>query len=104
MVCSASLGGYVLAMAITFWQWAAHLPLLCSLVGLASGDNGKLASAHGVYNSSVTPDTLPWNTYNYCNAPHVNAKHYSRPPNAPHARLVYLNTVIRHHKVREIRA
>ncbi|EIW56337.1 phosphoglycerate mutase-like protein [Trametes versicolor FP-101664 SS1] len=85
-------------MANTLWQWAAHLPLLCSLVGLASGDTGKLASAHGVYNSSVTPDTLPWNTYNYCNAPHVNAKHYSRPPNAPHARLVYLNTVIRHHK------
>ena len=27
----------------------------------------------GVYNSSKTPPNFPWNTYNYCNAPHVNA-------------------------------
>ena len=53
----------------------------------------------GVYNSSVTPTNLPWNTYNYCNAPHVNVKHYSKPTNASHASLVYVNAVIRHHKV-----
>ena len=32
-----------------------------------------------VYNSSRTPDYLPWNTYNYCNAPHINLAHYTKP-------------------------
>ncbi|KAI0369550.1 phosphoglycerate mutase-like protein [Pilatotrama ljubarskyi] len=80
------------------WQWLLQMPLLCFLVKLVSGDGGLLASADGVYNSSFTPGTLPWNTYNYCNAPHVTAKHYRRPANAPEAKLVYLNAVIRHHK------
>ena len=53
----------------------------------------------GVYNSSKTPSKFPWNTYNYCNAPHVNAAHYEAPGSTPNATLVYLNAVIRHHKV-----
>lgn len=52
----------------------------------------------GVYNSSSTPDGLPWNTYNYCNAPHVNPSHYKEPIND--ARLVHVIAVMRHHKVR----
>ncbi|KAL6303379.1 phosphoglycerate mutase-like protein [Sparassis latifolia] len=52
----------------------------------------------GIYDSSVTPTDLPWNTYNYCNAPHVNSKHYSTPTEAEDASLVYLNVVMRHHK------
>lgn len=52
----------------------------------------------GVYNSSTTPSGLPWNTYNYCNAPHVTRKHYVLPDD-PGAKLVYLNAVMRHHKV-----
>ncbi|KIJ59604.1 hypothetical protein HYDPIDRAFT_33044 [Hydnomerulius pinastri MD-312] len=51
----------------------------------------------GVYNSSITPSYLPWNTYNYCNAPHVNAQHYVVPEDRE-ATLVFLNAVIRHHK------
>lgn len=58
-----------------------------------------ICSSTGVYNTSFTPANLPWNTYNYCNAPHVNAAHYEAPSNAPNATLVYLNAVIRHHKV-----
>lgn len=60
------------------------------------------ASAAGVYNSSVTPSNLPWNTYNYCNAPHVNKAHYDLPPQAKggKAELVYLNMMMRHHKAR----
>lgn len=54
----------------------------------------------GVYTTSTTPPTLPWNTYNYCNAPHVNADHYSTPAHNEEAELVYLNVVMRHHKVR----
>lgn len=50
----------------------------------------------GVYNSSNTPSNFPWNTYNYCNAPHVNAAHYVKPPQD--AELVYLNMLMRHHK------
>ncbi|KZV63428.1 phosphoglycerate mutase-like protein [Peniophora sp. CONT] len=49
----------------------------------------------GVYNSSATPASLPWNTYNYCNAPHVTASHYEAPEGAE---LVYLNLMMRHHK------
>ncbi|KAI0673249.1 phosphoglycerate mutase-like protein [Trametes maxima] len=83
-----------------FWQWT--ISLLCLLAGLVFGDTGNntdsLASVNGIYNTSITPKNLPWNTYNYCNAPHVNAKHYRRPTNAPHAKLVYVNAVIRHHK------
>ena len=73
--------------------YSSHLQLLANAV-LA------LASVSGVYNSSRTPSTLPWDTYNYCNAPHVNAQHYHLPENATGAKLVYLNVVTRHHKVR----
>ena len=60
-----------------------------------------LASANGVYNTSFTPSSLPWNTYNYCNAPHVNAAHYNRPVTRldEELELVFVNAVIRHHKV-----
>ena len=57
-------------------------------------------ASNTIYNGSGTPTTLPWNTYNYCNAPHVNPAHYSQPENAFDAKLVYLNMVMRHHKVR----
>ncbi|KAJ3529634.1 hypothetical protein NM688_g7829 [Phlebia brevispora] len=57
----------------------------------------SLSSANGVYDTSTTPSSLPWNTYNYCNAPHVNAEHYTRP-NVTGAKLVYMNAIIRHHK------
>jgi hypothetical protein len=53
----------------------------------------------GIYNSSTTPASLPWNTYNYCNAPHVNAEHYFKPTGNEGAKLLYLNVVTRHHKV-----
>lgn len=56
----------------------------------------------GVYNSSKVPAGLPWNIYNYCNAPHVNTAHYAKPTNVSGSKLVYLNAMIRHHKVRGI--
>lgn len=63
-----------------------------------------LASAHGVYTSSQTPPTLAWNTYNFCNAPHVNVAHYEFPPNATEStggsQLVHVSVIMRHHKVR----
>ncbi|TFK81329.1 phosphoglycerate mutase-like protein [Polyporus arcularius HHB13444] len=83
----------------SYLVWFLRIPVLCYLAGLViGGDSGSLSSGQGVYNSSTTPSNLPWNTYNYCNAPHVNAKHYSLPANASHAKLVYMNAVIRHHK------
>ncbi|KAI0071352.1 phosphoglycerate mutase-like protein [Panus rudis PR-1116 ss-1] len=63
--------------------------------GSSAGD--PLATSGGVYDSSHTPSNFPWNTYNYCNAPHVNTKHYTLPP-VKGAKLVYLNMVMRHHK------
>ena len=62
----------------------------------------------GVYNSSQTPANLPWNTYNYCNAPHVNAAHYFKPALANASgfdgqpELVYVNAMIRDHKVSDL--
>ena len=79
--------------------WILRIPILCYLARLATSQPDTISSPAGVYNSSVTPANLPWNTYNYCNAPHVNAKHYSKSTNSSHAKLVYVNAVIRHHKV-----
>ncbi|KAG6372592.1 phosphoglycerate mutase-like protein [Boletus reticuloceps] len=64
-----------------------------------SSDHGisVLEALFRIYNSSVTPSDLPWNTYNYCNAPHVNSQHYPAPED-PTATLEYMNVVIRHHK------
>ncbi|EGN94817.1 hypothetical protein SERLA73DRAFT_187884 [Serpula lacrymans var. lacrymans S7.3] len=54
---------------------------------------------HGIYNSSTTPAHLPWNTYNYCNAPHVNPEYYSKPSHVDSGiTLVFLNGMMRHHK------
>ena len=80
-----------------------HLPYT-ALVATAPESPG-LASASGIYNSSETPQNLPWNTYNFCNAPHVNAAHYELPPQATtagvgDAQLLHVSVVMRHHKVR----
>ncbi|TCD60758.1 hypothetical protein EIP91_009551 [Steccherinum ochraceum] len=56
-----------------------------------------LSTPLGVYNSSQTPANFPWNTYNYCNAPHVNAAHYVMPPESD-VELKYVNMLMRHHK------
>jgi len=64
--------------------------------------HSPLASESGVYDSSGTPVTLPWNTYNYCNAPHVNAAHYELPPDIASmggGKLVHVSVIMRHHKV-----
>ncbi|KAI0312124.1 histidine phosphatase superfamily [Amylostereum chailletii] len=58
-------------------------------------DPGPGFNGTGIYNASTTPRALPWNTYNYCNAPHVHAAHYRAPDGAV---LVYLNGMMRHHK------
>lgn len=60
--------------------------------------NASVTPFPGVFTSSVTPASLPWDTYNYCNASHVNANHYERPPQAKDAKLVFVNVVQRHHK------
>src|SRR6202040_4051258 len=60
----------------------------------------KALAASGIYNSSQTPHDLPWNTYNYCNAPHVNRDRYVLP-SVGNAKLVYATIMMRHHKVRE---
>ncbi|KDQ50599.1 hypothetical protein JAAARDRAFT_41911 [Jaapia argillacea MUCL 33604] len=63
----------------------------------SSSPSLNAASLGGIYNSSSAPSNLPWNSYNYCNAPHVNAQHYVEPEHEG-VRLVYLNVMMRHHK------
>ncbi|KAN0129956.1 phosphoglycerate mutase [Lactarius tabidus] len=82
-------------------NFALHLPFT-TLVATAAESPG-LASASGIYNSSETPPNLPWNTHNFCNAPHVNAAHYELPPQASaagvsDAQLLHVSVVMRHHK------
>ena len=73
------------------------------LVALSAAVIGaQFSDPIGIYNSSHTPSNLPWNTYNYCNAPHVNPGHYSKPSQS--AELVYMNVMMRHHKVVSILA
>ena len=85
----------VQAMYTSFSRW---IPVAALAAATANTAAQSLASVNGVYDSSTTPSNLPWNTYNYCNAPHVNAAHYTAP-NVTGAKLVYLNAIIRHHKV-----
>lgn len=102
--------GFLTRMHISACFWG-----LLSL-SLTSIRASSIDSSHGVYSGSQTPNEFPWNTYvdfiqteaskphpsnsyNYCNAPHVNAARYSVPTNASGAKLVYMNVMIRHHKV-----
>lgn len=99
---------YVTDMSSRLWT-ALRLALfhvvfsssLFNLAVVADNDTNPISTPSGVYNSSDTPASFPWNTYNYCNAPHVNAKHYEFPNNVSGSKLVYANTMIRHHKVFE---
>ncbi|KAI0341131.1 phosphoglycerate mutase-like protein [Trametopsis cervina] len=84
-------------MAHTVWSWLFVASVASVATAATQAQNPGLASANGVYNGSKTPSSLPWNTYNYCNAPHVVPAHYTLPI-AKGAKLVYVNTVIRHHK------
>jgi hypothetical protein len=73
-----------------------------SAAASSSGTSGQGQFVQtGVYDSSITPSDLPWNTYNYCNAPHVNSAHYMMPSESG-AEMVYMNVMIRHHKVRAV--
>ncbi|KAG6328496.1 hypothetical protein ID866_10593 [Astraeus odoratus] len=58
------------------------------------------AIATAIYNTSTTPSHLPWDTYNYCNAPHVNADHYSfpHPSDFSVTSLAFVVMIMRHHK------
>lgn len=72
-------------------------PSLVLVLAAPTSSTGQVQT--GVYDTSTTPSYLPWNTYNYCNAPHVNAAHYTMPKDAS-AEMVYMNVMIRHHKVK----
>jgi hypothetical protein len=68
-------------------------------LAVASVRASSIDLAHGVYSGSQTPSKFPWNMYvnvafklgeivpqpfdryNYCSTPHVNAAHYSVPSN-----------------------
>jgi hypothetical protein len=87
-------------LPIMFTRLFALVPVAVAAVTQNVNVNATLGN--GVYNSSTTPSGLPWNTYNYCNAPHVQAAHYVLPSNASavHAQLEHLTVVMRHHKAR----
>jgi len=93
---SPLLGDVASQMALQIWPLFA-IPLSLLLSSQVIEGASVISSASGVYNSSITPSSLAWNTYNYCNAPHINAKHYVEPSVAG-SKLVYLNVIMRHHK------
>ncbi|KLO07369.1 phosphoglycerate mutase-like protein [Schizopora paradoxa] len=81
------------------WNTLSAVLFAVALEGSVQTTNGQnITLEPGIYNSSTVSPGLPWNIYNYCNAPHVNAGHYSKPTNVSGSKLVYLNAMIRHHK------
>lgn len=84
-------------------SWACILSTLAFIteffLWMTSMSCGVALNFTGVYNTSKTPESLPWNTYNYCNAPHVNIAHYYEPTKDDGAELIYMNVIMRHHKV-----
>lgn len=74
-------------------QW--HAPSPSELDDLSTVLNST--GVYGfVYNTSDTPESLAYPTYNWCNMPHVRAQEYIRPE--PSYELVYVEVVHRHHK------
>lgn len=90
-------------MSSRFWSSLrlalVHIVFGSTLLTLTVAQDSPISTPSGVYNSSKTPESFAWNTYNYCNAPHVVADHYEFPTNVSDAKLVYANMMIRHHKV-----
>lgn len=76
-------------------SWVSIVPLLRSV----EGSSPKQPPPEEIYDTSHTPEHLSWNTYNYCNAPHVSADHYV-PPKPHSVVLKYATVFMRHHKVR----
>ncbi|KAH8926558.1 phosphoglycerate mutase-like protein [Atractiella rhizophila] len=68
----------------------------------AAQQDTVLANKDGVYSSSTTPAHLPWNTYNYCNAPHIKPSHYVLPSpvgeSTSEPKLLHVTIFMRHHK------
>ncbi|KAI0290128.1 hypothetical protein BC826DRAFT_1106613 [Russula brevipes] len=60
----------------------------------------RLEEGFGIAGLGRPAGTLRRNTYNFCNAPHVNAAHYELPPNitATGGQLVHVSVVMCHHK------
>jgi hypothetical protein len=81
------------------WRTGGYWSIISLLAITTPGANTQqVVFLGGVYNSSTTPMSLPWDIYNYCNAPHMNARHYTAPEGAE---LVHLSVMMRHHKVRD---
>ena len=96
-----NLRSEVLETMNSFLRLFSLKSLLLHVAFLSASSCSNPPEPIGIYNSSVTPSNLPWNTYNYCNAPHVNSKHYDKPTNVSDSTLVYMNVMIRHHKVNQ---
>ena len=73
--------------------WAQRLDTLMVTLMLVS--LLLLFSARSALSSLYS--SRPWDTFKYCNAPHVNASHYQ--PAKEGAKLVHLTVLMRHHKV-----
>ncbi|MCJ1461467.1 hypothetical protein MMC07_000064 [Pseudocyphellaria aurata] len=66
-----------------------------SVSSLASAINGT--GIYGfIFNSSQTPSSLPYFTYNWCNMPHVRPQEYVKPSSK--YSLKYVELIHRHHK------
>ena len=55
-----------------------HPPNLTNINNLSFVINGT--GANGFYNTSVTPATTAYSTYNWCNMPHVRQQEYVKAP------------------------
>ena len=74
---------------------AWYAPANSSVASLSSAVNGS--GVYGfIFNSSQTPSSAPYSTYNWCNMPHVRRNEY--PAANSSLKLAYVEVIHRHHK------
>ncbi|KAK5196502.1 hypothetical protein LTR99_005290 [Exophiala xenobiotica] len=71
-----------------------HTPNKTNINNLSFVVNGT--GANGFYNTSMTPATAAYSTYNWCNMPHVRQEEYVKA--AQGYKMEYVELIHRHHK------
>ena len=89
----ATMGFSTTATAAADTSW--YPPRNWSVNSLSSAINDT--GTYGfIFNSSSTPSSVPYPTYNWCNMPHVRRQEYVRAPEG--YTLRYVELIQRHHK------
>lgn len=92
-IVHAASNGSCTSSGPTDLKWYA--PNNTMINSLSSVVNGSGIYGY-IFNSSSTPASVPYSTYNWCDMPHVRAQEYVVPPSD--YELAYVEVIHRHHK------